>query len=281
MFGLALPVSHFLKHFALRLLCLVTAVWSGCALLHQEQEGRSRSPLPPIVAPRDAVELEVFIVDRTVGDPLIGSSLWNSLHEVTALTPEQRQKLSEQGFRLAMCPSRPPQAVQALLALSDTQDPTRRTLFQRLVIPAGQPTMMPVTVLPPEVELDLSTQSGVQRKTLTQGSCHLQVQAEKVSEGWAKVEFQPILMHGAAQLRPRGTAEEWQFEQGQQTITLYDQRFHVELNEGELVVVGFSGQGDHSVGRRFFRGEWKNVPVERLLLIRLRGMHRVEPIRSE
>ncbi|MCA9079283.1 MAG: hypothetical protein KDA58_01940 [Planctomycetaceae bacterium] len=272
-----------LRNFPLQpLICylLVVTGGSGCALL--EEEGRSttaENPLPPIVAPRDAVELEVFVVDRTVGDPLLGAALWNSLHELSSTPPQIRHSLEMHGIQLAMSPSRPPQTVQALLALSGGQDPTRCTYMNTYVLPANQPIPLPVTVMEPEASLRLPADPG-QPLVLKHGHGLLQVQASKVEEGWARVEVTPMIQHGADVPRYRATAEEWVVDQGQQAIMLYDQRFTAELNEGELLVVGYTGGQPESVGERFFRGEWKSIPIERLVIIRLRGMHRIDPVRS-
>ena len=262
------------------LLLLVLTSGAGCSLLEPEGRSVATNPLPPIVAPRDAVDLEVFIVDRTVGDPLIGPALWNSLHDLTSTSPQLKQQLAEQGIRIAMSPSRPPHAVQSLLAQSGNLDPTRRTSFQQYVVPAMQPTLLQVTVLEPEVEVQLPGNAGELTK-LTNGRCQLQLQASKVDEGWARIDVLPEILHGADVPRYKATAEDWVVDQGQKSILLYDQRFSAELNEGEILVIGYTDQAPDSVGERFFRGQWKNIPIERLLIIRLRGMHRVDPVRAE
>ncbi|MCA8990891.1 MAG: hypothetical protein KDA88_02885 [Planctomycetaceae bacterium] len=265
----------------LSLLLLAFAGVSGCALLIPDSNREKHNPLPPIVGPRDAMELEVFIVDRAVGDPLIGDGLWDSLHEVTSITPDLKERLEEQGLRVAMSPSRPPRSVQALLALSGGDDPTRRTIYHRVVVPASQPALIPITTLASPIEVALPAEHGTKVKELTQGVCQLRIQLDKVTEGWASLEVQPVIQHGADMLRPKATAEEWLFEQGQQTIMLYDHRFNVELNRGELIALGMTGESGNSVGARFFHGEWNGVPIERHVFLRLRGMHRIAPVRAQ
>lgn len=260
---------------------LVISSLGGCALFEQKEVAPVSNPLPPLVKPRDAIELEVYIVDRTVGDPLIGTGLWGSLHDLTSLPPEVQARLESQGIRVAMSPARPPRSLQALLSLSSGDDPTRRTLYHRIVIPAGQPTLIPVTILDSEAEVDLPSGTGTRRKKIHHGNCQLQIQADKIADGWATLEVLPVIQHGDEMLRPRATPEEWVFEQGQQTITLYDHRFNVELNEGELIVLGLHHEGENSVGEHFFRGQWKGIPIERHLILRLRSMHRVQPVRAE
>lgn len=263
------------------LLLLALASWSGCALFSTGQYADTHNPLPPMVGPRDAIELEVFIVDRAVGDPLIGEGMWGSLHDLTTITPELRNRLADCGMRVAMSPARPPRSIQALLSLSSNSDPTRSTSYHRIVVPAGQPTYIPITILPPQAEVDLPSESGLQRKTLTNGNCMLQVRADKVADGWAHLEVEPVIHHGEEMLRPKATPEDWVFEQGQKMISLYEDRFTVELNDGELIVLGFTGSPEHSLGENYFRGEWDGIRIERHVIIRLRGMHHVNPVRAQ
>src|SRR5262245_59515094 len=95
----------------------------GCALIRPFDDARTQkqSLLNPLVPPRQFIELDVYFVDRLIGDPLIGEGLWSSLFAVTAVSPEVREQLTQDGFRFAMSPSRPPRTLQTLMKLSNNR----------------------------------------------------------------------------------------------------------------------------------------------------------------
>jgi hypothetical protein len=70
-------------------------------------------------------------------------------------------------------------------------------------------------------------------------------------------------------------------QQGQKIDHLYEQRFDVELNIGELVVIGPQGDANDSIGARFFRTGEPPAESERVLVIRVTDIRQVEPVRSQ
>ena len=58
-------------------------------------------------------------------------------------------------------------------------------------------------------------------------------------------------------------------------------RFDVELNIGELMVVGPLGEEKDSIGGRYFRSGEPPVESERVLVIRVADIEKIEPVRSK
>jgi len=254
---------------------------TGCQILipGAEDLAASPSPLKPIVGPRDVIDIEVYFVDRSIGDPLIGDSLWKSLSPISSVTAESRQRLTMDGFRYAMAPSRPPRALQSLLSLSNEQDPTRRVVPQRYSVASGQETVLMVSTPPEGTPLNL--QSDDVRKTieLNQAQCLFRLAANRMDDGWTQVTVTPEIRHGANTLRPVAMDQNWQYREQQQTLTFFQHRLSAELNVGEVIVLGLEPTSTESVASRFFRADL-SMGIERLILLRVVNMRRVDPIRA-
>ena len=76
-------------------------------------DGKSTAfKLPPLPVARDAVELELVLIDRPVSDPLLGKSLWREVDQVGGLSLEQRAAVREAGLQVGQVGSTPPDALQ-------------------------------------------------------------------------------------------------------------------------------------------------------------------------
>ena len=66
---------------------------AGCELFRKKEETTSTAKLPPLVAPRDSVQLEILFVDRPASDPLIGEALWDRVDQIAGFSSEKRRQL--------------------------------------------------------------------------------------------------------------------------------------------------------------------------------------------
>jgi len=265
------------------LACLLSMLAvSGCTLMlpGSEQLTVNKNPLPPIVASRDTIDLEVYFIDRRIGDPLIGESLWSCLSSLTAVAAENQTHLSEDGFRFGMASSRPPRSLQSLLRLSDEQDPMRRVVPHRYTVPSGQETLLMISQVPNGTPLIRKTAEGVKTTELNQAQCLLRVSAERMDGNWARLSITPEIRHGASALRPVATDQNWQYHEGQQVIPFYQHRLTAELNTGEVVVLGLDAAQPDGLASFFFRSDISSG-IERLILVRVGEMHKVAPVRVE
>jgi hypothetical protein len=261
-------------------LILLAAGVSGCAFFSSSLTGRSfvDSKLHPLVGPREAIDLEIYYVDRRIGDPLVGEGLWSTLHEVTALEPDVRAQLHQDGFRFAMSSSRPPRILQSLMRPTGFNDPTRRVLMQRYTVPSGQETLMMTSRIAEGEVLKRDTRAATQVVELQNGKGLFRLRAERIEDGWARLVITPEIRHGRNVLRPKPTDQDWTFDQSQDAVTFHDDRLAAEVNVGEILVLGLMPGGDEKVARHFFRSA-EEPGTERLLLIRVADMRKVEPIR--
>lgn len=263
--------------------CIAACGMSSCALLFPENppETAVKSPLKPIVAPREAIALEVYFVDRRSGDPLIGDTLWESLHSVSSLDPESRKRLQEDGFRLGMSAARPPRPLQVLMALSDDRDPTRRAIVQTYMLPSGQETWIVSRQVEPGEKVTRQTPDGdVQTFEADHGQAIFKVSASAVEDGWVKLVMIPEIQHGQNSLKPTATDHEWTLRDRRQAVTLFEDRLSAELNVGEILVIGMTEDGHGKMASHFLHSDKANG-LQRIMMIRVADMRTVEPQRLE
>lgn len=278
---------HFIRHSLHRpsapgWLLLCAASICGCSLLSPADPAVEKSTLklPPLVAPRDSVQLEILFVDRPRSDSLLGPALWNSIDEIAGLSAEQRAQLKEHGWRMGHVSSHPPRALEELLALTTDQpeviDSSRRMVGRRVAVAAGSDVPVEITDLMDEFQTSLAPEDDP--RTYTEARCVLRVRVDREQDGWVRLNFQPEIHHGRAWLQPVATPFDWTRQNRQNIDPLYDQQFSINLNVGEMAIVTAEGQGNEVIGQKFFRSLDESGRLQRLLIIRVADMRRLTPV---
>src|ERR1043165_3175092 len=98
------------------IVCAALAAWlSGCALFSHgsavERITADRPFLPPLPADRNVIDLEVYFVDRVVGDPTISDGLWRAVNQAAG-PMSTHADLRRAGIQYGVAPSSPPPALQ-------------------------------------------------------------------------------------------------------------------------------------------------------------------------
>ena len=249
------------------------------ATIEQEVKSQLLKPIPKM---RDGIRLDVFQVDRHVGDPRIGESMWKAISQGGSLDPATIRSLNDNGFRFGTVPANAPLALQSLI-LSDIQKSRssqtgERTLHQSFAFPTGQNVFLDIMRLPEGLEVVLPGPEGNRPLTLHSAHAMLRVFAEKIEDGWARLEIVPEIHHGEALNRPVASDREWLMGNSQTIEPLYQLRFHVELNRGEMAVIGLKDHEKTPLGRWFFRNQLEGA-LERVMMIRLADVFAV-PLES-
>ena len=234
--------------------------------------GQLLKPLPKLP---DGIRLEVFFVDRHVGDPRIGESMWKAVSQGGSLDVATIRQLNEHGLRFGTVPANPPVALQSLY-LSPNSSTLERTSYQSLPFPTGGHAILEVMSLPEGMDVVLPGPDGDRTLALHNAKAILRVQADKIEEGWAKLEIVPEIHHGELINRPVAGEREWQMRTSQAVEPLYQLKFHVELNRGEMAVVGLNDKSKSSIGRLLFRNQIDST-LQRVLMIRLADVCAVRP----
>jgi len=226
--------------------------------------GQLLKPLPQM---QDGIRLDVFRADRHVGDPRIGESMWNSISQGGSLNPATIQSLNEHGFRFGTVPANPPVPLQTLI-LATNSNSAERTLHESFAFPTGEHAILDLMNLPEGQEVVIPGPEGNRPLTLHAAKAILRVRADKIEDGWARLEMVPEIHHGEVLSRPVAGEREWLMRYSQSVEPLYQLKFHVELNRGEMAVIGLNEQAKSPIGRWFFRNQLESL-MERVMLIRL------------
>lgn len=271
------------------ILCAVTVCVfvSGCSLLSlsslfsdTQATGKADLRLPPIVASRDAVQLEILFVDRPANDALLGDSLWKQVDQIAGMSADIRSTLRENGWRVGHASSHPPRAIEQLLEMSSERpeaiDNERHLVGRRVALAAGGNLPIDLTELQPEIRLKPAADGKT--KSYSNAKCILNVQIDREQDGWVRLNFTPEVHHGQNWLRPVATQLDWTRRRGQLVEPLFDQKFSLSLNVGEMAIITAEGNDKDSAGHSFFRGIHESGGLQRLLVVRVANMRKMVPV---
>ncbi|MFH1303345.1 MAG: hypothetical protein ABIK07_19955 [Planctomycetota bacterium] len=280
-------------------LAILVVKITGCALmeegavlgLRKYADKRTVNKLPAIPVSQDAMQVEIVFIERPVSDPLLGSILWNEIDEVGAIELMDQENLNQNGFRVGHVSSVPPMALQTLLGLKShlggvgKQDESLLLSGRRLMLRSGVPTDIQTSGFYDKCSLQLfdeEAEGQLEMKEFEQARCVMRVKAHKVQDGWARLEFIPEMHYGAQQLRRTPTNIGWQLENRQNTTPLYNQKFEVTLNVGEMTVItATENVSPDSAGHLFFRGEESKSDIQKILVVRLANMSKMDAVRTK
>jgi len=276
-------------------ICVVLGL-SGCALLNEpdsnwtlpwlrRQETHEQNGLRAIRPTREMVQIEVFITEHPAGDPLLGDILWDNVDESGALAPEVRQSLNDNGFRVGIVGSAPPQALDTLLhrgrntgATGDSDRPRGR----RIALLENDSTEIQSSRQFPRCSIETTEHHApTQVRDFEHARCVFRLRAGRHQPGWARLEFQPEIHFGQNRLRHEAGESSWELKTSQQIHKLFGQKFEVTLNQGEMVVISSGRTNPATPGHHFFAGGQEDGHMQRLLVVRLVDMQTTLGVRSE
>jgi hypothetical protein len=269
----------------LQRVCIVgiLVVVSGCALFNKTDDmtaasGRDVVGRPPDRITRDTIQLEVLLLDRPENDPLLGRILWDDVDEIGAVELDVRERLNSNGLRVGVAGSTLPQALQTLLESSHKgltflpADKRRISNAPPITLLAGTDTLV-TTTTPARRSITLTGGKSSEPLEFDTAVCAFRVKANRLQDGWARLEFTPEIHHGASRVRHQANDVGWEMRASQDIEVLHDQRFEVMLNVGETAVVSCGQLEADSVGEHFFSQE---KGKQRLMIVRLANIGQVE-----
>lgn len=254
---------------------------------------QSANKIPPMTAPPDAMQLDIVFAERPVGDPLVGDKLWQDLDTSTSLSgKDTRDQLQRNGFRVGVSASRPHSALQTLLGMKSDlayqpkAEKAKHLVGRQVMIRSDGETQIEAGPVCPECTVTIADGTKSTARSYSQCRGTFKLVAHRLQDSWAKLDFLPIVLHGADTLRPIASSEGWQFENTQRSETYHNQLFQLELGVGEMVVISADEKATDSLGHLFFIGKshlhnapdfnLENTPVQRVLVVRLADMPRNE-----
>jgi hypothetical protein len=283
--------SHFAA--ALAVLTACAAAVCGCTLLkpmadvfaYRPPSGGTGNLLTPLRPARDALQIDVVFVERPLGDPLLGKTLWNDVDQVAGFDSTELDGLKQLGILIGNSGQNPCPALERMLR--ETADPLEAEAV-RNCMPLKKQTFCLRNAETCSIEtnalakctVELPLYTGSKEKTYENFKSVLRLTALRVQDGWARLEFAPEIHHGVDRLRPMVANGGWQSREGQETDVL-PQRFSLKLHVGEIAVMTTAPEKPRSFGHNAFVREDATVgPLQRLLVVRLSNMSRVDPVYS-
>lgn len=253
-------------------------VSGGCSLFPTGtaiQNVRSKRPtLPPIQTAHDAVQLEVFFVDRPADDPLLGPTLWREVDQIAAIPAETRELLNQNGFQIGHAGSNPPLAVQKILGLVNDYSSTETGNGKPMVglrkrLPPGMETEVQAST--PIHKCQIKVVEGQRTKTYDyeQVRCMFRLKSARLRDGWIRIDFQPEIHHGELKVRTTSTSEGWTYQNRQNIDVRHAQQFSLTMNVGEIAIITASADHPESMGECFFRRDEDGEKTQRLLIVRV------------
>jgi hypothetical protein len=288
-----------------RLAALCAALVGGCALCGctllkpitdvfsywPSAPTATSNPLPPLLPSRDSVQIDLIVLERPVGDPLLGRPLWSQIDQVGAVSALENESLKRLGLRVgnageSICP-----ALEQILHESEPADgPSSDTHIsvkkQTLCIGPGVSSPIITNTLP-KCTMDVPTVSGTKQETFENFRGVLRLSAHHLQEEWARLEFVPEVDFGQERLRPApasaGLQSVWQPTMSQEVETLLAQRFSTKLHVGEMIVITADAPENSRLWgtRAFVHDQPGTGAIQRVLLVRLANMSRIDPVYAE
>jgi hypothetical protein len=261
---------------------LAAMVALGCGALigclstkTQHTTARLHGPPPAAVVGEDVVYLDVFVIERPLGDAFLNRELWSEADEQAVhadgepgVSLERKMALEKNGFRAGLLGGAlPPTKLQDLLASQ------RSCQGNRIQRHAGHETKIALGSVWPHCCCRLAREEQTTAVDFEKGQCLLQVTPELADEGRVRLRFTPHIKHGDVRMefvpvRGDDGLMRWgmQERQPEEAYSWLDWTLSVAPNE--YVVIGAQlGSGD-TLGEQFFLSGEDNPGVQRLLVLR-------------
>ena len=234
-----------------------------------------RPVLPPIQAVPDAIQLEVFFIERPQEDPLLSTGIWKDVDQIGAVpVTETRQVLRENGFRVGNASSHPPASVQKLLGMVaeipvDSTDNSKPLMGRHQFLAPGVETEIPTGIIHDQCEFQFNEGGRIKTGVYEHVNCVLRMKASRLQEGWVRIDFQPEIHHGDNQIRRTAAGDEWSLRMSQKIDVRVAQKFSMTMNIGELALITASPHDEGTLGDRFFCHEHQGMKRQRVLVVRV------------
>jgi hypothetical protein len=261
----------------MRALVMVMAL-VGTAGCRFAEPPKRRSPLVPLAAAADAVTLEVFAAPSPPDDPQ-WSALWATVDE-QPLPAELRQQLAQNGFRAGIAGPNVPDALAALLKVTDdpiseekrTSAPLDSEDGIRLIVMqprSGQRRDLVTSPTHERVSILQRVGDEVKGKTYLKAEARLILQASTEVDGRTRVELSPELQFGEMKNRFASSEGMYTLRQERERRPFPELKISATLSPGQMLLVTSLPDRPSSVGHCFFTHTGGEQPVQKLYVFRV------------
>ncbi|MEN6459197.1 MAG: hypothetical protein ABFC63_09725 [Thermoguttaceae bacterium] len=242
---------------------------------------RAKSPLvAPQMSP-DSVVLEMFFVRVPFGDPTVNGKMWEEIDE-QPFSPELRQRLTRNGFRVGMLGAQLPEDLTKLLELADKPAPAGQTasakvdqleveprvMRRHLQLRAGQRSEILASSVYPELPVLVHASGQLSGQTYYEAQAVFATKSFPQQDGRTRIELAPELQHGEPRQRWVGSQGMLRLETGRAKQVYGDLTMTADLTPGAMLLLTCLPSRPGSLGYDFFTQN-EGRQEQKLLLIRL------------
>jgi hypothetical protein len=248
---------------------LLTWLLAGCVT---GPAGRTTAWLrrsPPVQAPKgpDFIQMEIAVLECPLGDRFINEELWtDSFADEQIVSPEHKEALQANGFRVAQLGGLIPDQLQELLTSSRSNvNPRRRRVM------AGYPAALNLGSRAASVHYAITQDGEPVAVDLDQAQCKLIAVPSITPEGRVKLRFTPEVEYGETEMtfQPAPERQEkWQMSLERPRKSYPSLAWEVTLQPNQYMVVGTRIDQPRSLGFASFIQRDEVSGVQRLLVIR-------------
>jgi hypothetical protein len=257
-----------MRQSGLLVLALLLAPVVGCFTAEPERSVARFGMHGPFTGPQgdDVVQLDVALIECTVGDSYINKNLWQLTDE--SVSPDLKAILQKNGFRACQTGSTPPPGLLDLLNSQKYNFNPRRICTR-----ANTPTTILLGPVWTTCPYDLDKDGVPAPVEVEQAQCVLTVVPALADERRVTLRFTPEVRHGATMLKPKplqepSGAKSWTLAPEQLTEAYAWLGWEMTVKPGEFVAVGTLLDRPDTLGYRGFLYTETSAPVQRLLVIR-------------
>lgn len=259
----------------------LTALLAGCHSVVQTTDVALESLLTPVETSPESVTLEIFKARVPVVDRERVALLWQQADELS-LPTELRRRLAANGFRIGIVSGTPPEELTALLALdggeqqasteqlitTQTANPrvTRRVVHLR----PDDTKSVAAAELVQELQVLINDPDGLSGAAYHQAQPIYELQASPAPGQRIEVKLLPEVHHGELKNRYVGSDPGiFLISPSRERESFTDLRATVELNAGDLLLVGCLEEAPGSLGQAFHTAVGSGGDDRRLIVIRM------------
>ncbi len=222
----------------------------------------------------NTVVLEVAHIEQPLTDISMIDLLWQEVDQIGALDSQTRAQLKENGIRVGITGPNIPRTLENLLQVDaawrqERSDGQQGSTLQAVTVFPGEPTHLHTGQAYSECEINVPKVSGTETIKFENVNCQFQIEADQLQEGWVKLHFIPEIHHAAQSLRRVATEDGWKFQNTQKVLPVYDQKFTLTLNQGEVAVISATEHKPGTLGHAMFIGDGNDDQIQKVIVIRL------------
>jgi hypothetical protein len=251
---------------------------AGCA---EAPLTKGTSPLRPAQMSPDSVVLEMFFVRFPFGDKDINEKLWEQIDE-QRFSPDLRQRLARNGFRVGMLGGQMPGELSKLMELSDKPaaadraegekienlQAEPRVVRRRLQLRAGQRSEITASTIYPQLPVLVCESGRVSGQTYDQAQGIFAMKSLPQADGRVRLELVPELHHDQSRQRYIGSQGMFRLDTSRPKKVYDDMAITAELAPGSMLILSSLANRPGSLGHHFFTESEPRLE-QKLLIVRL------------